>query len=146
MVHCLNGAARCDPESSCLCGFQRPLCSIDLIFFWKQRRFQSHIKWCDINTKSSYSGWIQLVPPVSHLYFLVVFFWLCYCISRNWGWVHSTGKRFLFRNSNDRAGDGFSQVRTQTACKYFNKMIWKKKSLRSVLCIGKHIKLMEITC
>lgn len=87
------------------------------------------------------------MPPVSHLYFLGFFFGCVTVFQETEGEFTVLVSDFLFRNSNDRAGDGFSQVRTQTACKYFNKMIWeKKKCLRSVLCIGKHIKFMEITC
>lgn len=88
------------------------------------------------------------MPPVSHLYFLGFFFWLCYCISRNWGWVHSTGKRFfcsgiLTTEQETGLAKCEHKLPVNTLIKWFGK---KKKCLRSVLCIGKHIKFMEITC
>lgn len=69
------------------------------------------------------------MPPVSHLYFLGFFFGCVTVFQETEGEFTVLVSDFLFRNSNDRAGDGFSQVRTQTACKYFNKMIWEKKNV-----------------
>lgn len=83
--------------------------------------------------KSSCNGWIQLVPPVSHL--LLPGCWFCYCskwkTEYTWGKIQNTGRDFSSGNlaavQETKTGLAELWVRTQTACKYrFNKMICKK--------------------